>query len=302
MTLIVGAVNRRQAVLVSDRRVSWNGRLVDDESSKAITFLGRDSRLAISFTGLAQWGDFSTRRWIIESLADEADTHELLAPTIESFTKAATAKLASLDISVLAHKFLTIVFVGYLYEDLGSRAVIIIVSNFEDWNGPFSTPGTEFKATWMWETRPFLPKAGGCWTGGMAKALRQDDFITLRTLVRDDKPAEAIVGKAVDAIRTAADFSAAKGTIGKQCMSIVLPSEISEPGVSEYHSATLSRVMYRPSHVEARGGEFGVMSFDGHESGFEVNGVPQVLAGPKRHGNQWCWCASGKKYGKCHGR
>ena len=37
MTLLLGMVNRTQAMLVADRRLSVDGRLTEDESNKAAT-------------------------------------------------------------------------------------------------------------------------------------------------------------------------------------------------------------------------------------------------------------------------
>ena len=69
MTLIVAAGNKDFAVLAADRRLTSNGKLVDDEANKATILACYDARMAIAFTGLATWGSFSTEKWLLESLS-----------------------------------------------------------------------------------------------------------------------------------------------------------------------------------------------------------------------------------------
>lgn len=65
MTLILGLANQQQVILISDRRLSVNGKVVEDESNKAATLNLQDARLAVGFTGLARAGRFQTRRWLL---------------------------------------------------------------------------------------------------------------------------------------------------------------------------------------------------------------------------------------------
>jgi hypothetical protein len=53
MTLIVALMAPAQAILVSDRRLTKNGQLVDDEKNKATVLVCADGRVAVAFTGLA---------------------------------------------------------------------------------------------------------------------------------------------------------------------------------------------------------------------------------------------------------
>jgi hypothetical protein len=68
MTLIVIVGSPVATVLVSDRRLTNNRRLVDDESNKAIVVLPADARLAASITGIARAGSFMTNGWLLEAL------------------------------------------------------------------------------------------------------------------------------------------------------------------------------------------------------------------------------------------
>lgn len=73
MTLLLGLVNRQQAILVSDRRLSVNGRVVEDDSNKAGILVCRDAHVAFGFTGLAQDVRFVTRRWLTEALMESVE-------------------------------------------------------------------------------------------------------------------------------------------------------------------------------------------------------------------------------------
>jgi len=101
MTLILALGNRRQTVLVSDRRLMSNGRVVEDESNKAAVFVCRDARLAVAFTGLAEYGTFRTRFWLPTALLESAAPDYSMSGIIERFRARATrdfAQLPSTDI------------------------------------------------------------------------------------------------------------------------------------------------------------------------------------------------------------
>ncbi len=300
MTLIIGAVNRRHAVLVSDRRLSFDGQILEDESNKAATLVCRDARLAIAFTGLARFGSFSTRQWLLEALSEAAEPDCKVGPMLDRLAKLATTTFARFSIP---SRFLTVFCAGYIYDDAGPRGLMALVSNFESWERPpFTKLATEFTVSWIREKRPSEETIAVVRAVGMESVVRDEDFDAIHTLLKNDKPARAAVGKAVEVIRAAADRPASRNTIGRQCTSIVLPSDPGSEVLSEYHSAVRSYVRHGVSHVEARGGPHGIFMIDGHESGFSVNDAPQVVAGPKLGRNQPCWCGSGEKFKRCHGR
>ena len=83
MTLILGLANQQQVILISDRRLSCNGKVVEDESNKAATFNLQDARLAVAFTGLASAGTFSaicTQGWPESTMPlwDRKEVQEML--------------------------------------------------------------------------------------------------------------------------------------------------------------------------------------------------------------------------------
>src|SRR5947207_891847 len=113
MTLIIGTVNRQQAVLVSDRRLTINGRLIEDESNKTATLICRDARLVIAFTGLAEHRGFVTRRWLLEAFAAAAQPDSFIGPMIERFAKLAGERFAGLSVPKPSDKRLSVLCVGY---------------------------------------------------------------------------------------------------------------------------------------------------------------------------------------------
>lgn len=72
MTLILTLGNSDQVIQISDRRLSRQGELVDDESNKAGVLVCSNARLAFGFTGIAETAskDFITRDWLLEALND----------------------------------------------------------------------------------------------------------------------------------------------------------------------------------------------------------------------------------------
>jgi|SRR5882724_10067807 len=118
MTLILPMVNLQQAVLVTDRRLTRNGVLVNDESNKAFVFVCRDARLTVAYTGLAELGNFLTRRWLPEALMESAAPDFLMGPTIERFKERATRDFAKLKVIKPSDKHLSVVFAGYCYDGL----------------------------------------------------------------------------------------------------------------------------------------------------------------------------------------
>lgn len=68
MTLILSLANKDFVIQVSDRRLSSNGRIIDEDSNKSTYLVTDDSRMLFGFTGIAQYKSFVTRRWILDTL------------------------------------------------------------------------------------------------------------------------------------------------------------------------------------------------------------------------------------------
>ena len=68
MTFILTLGNGDQVIQLSDRRLTVDGTLHDDESNKAGVLISDDARLAFGFTGLARIGSFATQQWLAAAL------------------------------------------------------------------------------------------------------------------------------------------------------------------------------------------------------------------------------------------
>jgi SEC-C motif-containing protein len=309
MTFILELANIEQVVLLADRRLSNNGKLVDDESNKAAVMVCRDARLAVAFTGIARARTFDTHRWILEALVECAKPEYLIEPTISRFRERATLDIDRIaeDYDTWAQKTgqskldkrLAIVLAGYTYENDQPRIYSRLVSNFGGFGEARAEADDEFTIHLASVgNTPMVVEAAGA-TAGFS--LKQRD--ALQTLVRENRPAQAMVGKGVEILRAVADSANSKNYVGKQCTSIVLPSSRELSAVAEYHSAKNSMRRFSPSLIEARGGEFGAFLIGSPVlERLDSAGRPLTVAVPKVGRNQPCPCGSGGKYKRCHGR
>jgi hypothetical protein len=305
MTLILGLANQQQVVLISDRRLLCDGKVVEDESNKAATLNLQDARLAVAFTGLAQTGTFLTRRWLLEALLKSADPDHRMEPTIKRFCDRATRDFAKIVARKKSDKCLTVVLAGYCYNEATPRCYYWLVSNFEgltDELGILAEPLDEFRIHWCREKRPSEESSSLIFAAGTYIALSQHHIHSLRTLLQENKRASALVGKGVEVLRAVAMSPLSKNHVGKQCTSIVLPSSPDASCSLEYHSDTLKTRVFAPSTIEARGGGHATFIIDSPEIEIrDPSGRSSILVVPKVGPNHPCPCGSGKKYKKCCG-
>jgi len=121
--------------------------------------------------------------------------------------------------------------------------------------------------------------------------------------LRIGKPPAAIVSRAVRMIRLVSDAKMTRDQVGRECMSIVIPSDPTISPTSEYHSSGAKISTYMPGHIEARGGDYGVYAIADPEMGIaDSSGKKLTSAVPQVPRNRPCPCGSGRKYKYCHGR
>jgi hypothetical protein len=306
MTLILVMGNQQQVVLVSDGRLTHDGVVVPDPfekipdvSNKAAVLSVADARLGVAYSGLAWSGSFMTGRWLPAALADSAAPDYLMGPTIERFRERATRDFAKIPLSRPSDKHLSVVLAGYCYGETPPRCYCWLVSNFESLNDQQIPAGGEFAAQYYREKRPMEKGMHIVLSIGASSGIRLEDYESLRTLLRENKPARALVDKGIAVIRRAAD---SVRVIGKNCTSIVLPSNPSEEAVGGYHPAELASRIYGPSLINARGDGAGVYVIaDPWIEAHDSQGKPSAHSVPNVGRNQPCPCGSGLKYKKCHG-
>jgi hypothetical protein len=135
MTLILSLCNKEHAVQISDRRLSSNGRLVDDESNKCGVIFCLDARMAFGYTGLAKWKGFITSAWLLKSLHDSATPDFTIGKTLERLKINATEEFKNnpqLKKISPEHKRLAVMFSGFL--NLGGETKVgnAILSNYHN--------------------------------------------------------------------------------------------------------------------------------------------------------------------------
>ena len=285
MTLIVAAGNKDFAVLAADRRLTSNGKLVDDEANKATILACYDARMAIAFTGLATWGSFSTEKWLLESLSVALEKSNRVQFVLDTLKDKATKEFGDLKIAA-KHKHLTFIFLGYVYADEPGLNCWTI-SNSQT-NG-----GTFLLSQYMPESDSgIILRAEGS-TGNIGGG----ELSNLKNILKSDKPYQAIEAKSYDIIKKT---SFADNVIGEQSSCCVIHKSKNKPMCSTYYSGYSTQTAYGVNSV------FGLI--EGSKpmvtSGAKLivgDQLPPVTV-PRVGRNDPCSCGSGMKYKKCHGK
>jgi len=304
MTIVLALGNSDQLIQISDRRLSSDGRLIDDDAFKGGIFICTNARLVFGFTGLAKYGTFDTEKWLLKSLVELGPPDFDAKSILDRLTNKATQDFSSLPSLAKVpseHKRLSVMFSGYLYEHSPPLAAYAIMTNFQNFetSKDDSKAWDSFKCTYWNEKRPrkenfTLVQRVGAWP-----VMYTSDEISLRALLSERKPAKAIVDKAVHIIRNMASRPQAAGTIGKQLSSVILPRDFNTGPVTEYHSMYAKQVIYlTPMAISTR--EMQVAMAEPELRLADDTGTAPIVF-PKVGRNDPCPCGSGKKYKRCHG-
>jgi hypothetical protein len=303
MTLIMALANKKQVVQISDRRLSSNGKLVDDESNKCGILFCLNARMTFGYTGLARWKSFSTFDWLLKILHDSAPPDYTIGEILERVKHKATYSFKNdpiLKNMRAEDKKLSVMFSGYINVDGENKPGCAILSNYHNFenNTAFEVAQDEFIVNYSSakkeEENPTLVQRVGNW-----RAMTQKDIDSMRDLLVENKPSEAIVGKGLWLMRDIADRPKSAGTIGKQLTSIVIPKDFSKPIESSYSSDVVKFETYMPAMV--------YLLPDQHATITNISVIPVEkdtlpLSVPKIRRNAPCPCGSKKKYKFCHGK
>jgi len=288
--------------MVSDRRLTTTHGPHNDEFNKALVLVCRDAVLVSAFSGLAQAPGFHIGKWLAETLP-EAVKPDCLAPhTMERLARMASKEITALQVSP-AQKRLSMIFAGFHFGEQGPRPYVWTITNCEnDQLEPLENVATEFKNLCMGERLdndevPTFISA----SGSGERLVSESDMDKIKALLDAQRPPKAIVGKFVSMIRQIAEAPETSGTVGRQCMSVVLHAKDGSTE-SEYHTETAKVRAFAPNKVVALAPEGPIYSVMGAEFGSrDSEGRDVPVAGPKIGRNDPCWCGSGKKFKKCHG-
>lgn len=314
MTLHLTLFGSDYAILISDRRLSNNGKAITDEYNKATVLEFDDARLVCGFTGIATIGNikrptFSNQDWLLDALHETAPPDYLSVPTLlrlkdhcsKAFREHSALKSLSSDNSKLAF-----LFAGFNYDDqansLTAHRCAAVLTNFRGFGGVDDLPGepNDFVLREIDMSRNTRVGVFGQWP-----AISPQDIADLNGMLGSNKPADAVLARAIDLVSTAASKEKAENTIGQQLNTSVLPADRSKPAQCAYHVQEASTIYYQPDHAILTSTHQmmlkGTMIYASDVSGNHAPTAPPIVV-PKVHRNAPCPCGSRIRYRNCHGR
>jgi hypothetical protein len=307
MTLILAAGNRHYTVQLSDRRVSANGKPLNEESGKAGIFRCLDARLVFGYSGLANdaTGSFKTWPWILETLAECGEPDFRYKPIMDRLAIRLSEKFRTPELMRVPPKDrrLSVMFTGYLYTSDPPYMVNVIHTNFQNYitGSDSPEPWDEFRPRYGIERRPYEKEPTFIERIGYWPLFSETDAAPFRADLECRAPPQAIVGRGVELIRKLAENQKANESIGKQITSVILPSDPDRLPVVAYHTARNSRSLYFADEVVCLpGASFPVADITLSIEG--ASGSSAVVVTPKVHRNAPCPCNSGRQYKACHGK
>ena len=304
MTLIITFGNCDHITQLSDRRLTYDGKLIEDESNKASILFCANGKLAIGFTGLAKAYEFETRSWLLKAIFDSSPPDYTAKNILERLTKKATIdfnNIPALLNTSRKNKRLSIIFSGYLYHHDPPLAVYAIMTNFQNFNNlPDEEARDNFNCKYWSEIRPnkdnfTLVQKIGFWT-----AFNDNDADQIRALLIKKVPPKATIDKSISIIREVADRRITNDCIGKQLSRITIHRDKTKPVESGYYPLFAKPETITPDIVYAYSNLHLTVENIRVEPVDPATTPP--LTFPKIHKNHPCPCGSGKKYKHCHGK
>ena len=194
-------------------------------------------------------------------------------------------------------------FSGYLDHHPPPLLGCAILTNYQNFQSGQDEAEAWDEFSWIFidEQRPAASEPALIQRVGAWSAMTLDDEVALRDLLRDRKPAEAIIGKAVELVRQMADRPAANKAIGKQLSVLHIPRVREQEVRSRYDSNVNSDTVHLHDVVNLVDG-YRLKDLQLRHVGGPGLGLRRPVAVSKVGRNQPCPCGSGKKYKHCHGR
>ena len=292
MTLILSLANKDFVIQVSDRRLSSNGRIIDEDSNKSTYLVTDDSRMLFGFTGIAQYKSFVTRRWILDTLvkSKESDLYKIF----ENFTKNATEYFNTNSIIEelsLQNRRLSIMFTGFVHHKLVANCIITNYQDFESGIDSEVSFGKFVMYSFLFDGKnsdsfTFVQRIGN-W-----QLMTKDDENTLRGALKN-KPINYIIDKAVSIIRKISDKSG--NTVGKE-INVVRIGKNDHSPTSQYLTTKAKNEYYLSDMSDLRSNSPNLQISDIAISSNSIISIPKVGR------NKPCPCGSAIKYKRCHGK
>lgn len=305
MTFILSLGNNENVIQVSDRRLSSNGKAMDEESNKAGVLICENARLAYGYTGIARIGSFNARTWIASALYEAANGQYDAKNILENFCQLASDRFKKNDLRYLnpGLKRMSILFSGYLYHHSPSLCVFALVTNYQN----FEERKDSFAAWDNFELYLFSDNKSNTDSMSLVQrvgnhlAMNDNDLNHLRKMLIQKKTPDAVLDKALDVFYKMSDEKVSANTIGKQVSAIIIPQDLSMAVNSKYFSAKNVHEAYMPDLI--------IVTEESNKSVISNISVSvkepnenNFLAVPKKGRNTPCPCGSGRKFKHCHGK
>ena len=280
MTLLVALATPKFSVLVADRRLTRDGALFNDESTKLCILCCDDARLAVAFTGTAVLGNESTQDWLRHTLSTIGAVSHTIADILSAFTKTATARFEHFPTATL-----TLLFSGFVHWSDTPEPHTFTISNchaFPRRDSTFTQHTTSVRDGIILEA------------AGTTSSFMKENSAALTKLLRTTGvAADAVSRAAIFRIQRLVAHSSGGGPIGAQCNSAIIGVQQDSAISATYHSASQSGTAFMADVVLASSQHQMVVS------GIEIR-AEQALAGPSIRKKDACWCNSGKLFQACH--
>jgi hypothetical protein len=308
VTLILALGNPDYTIQLSDRRLTLRSGKPGLDENKATLVTCKNARLLMGFSGLASTTGHRTAEWLLEILAEAAPPDDLAEAIIHRFVRLATEAFSCRPLSRVSRedRRLSVMFSGYGYWTEPPLQIAALVSNFQDFESHRDAPEAwnEFRPFFLWEKRPPVGEAVATYVQriGAWPVLGPQEVAPLRTMLQERRPAEAVVGKAVEVMREAAAHPAARGTIGEDLSSAVIRPDPANPTNVGYHVTRPVHDVPMINQAILLGKERGRILMRDAVVGAPEPAVTPPLLVQKVGRNRPCPCGSGKKYKRCHGR
>jgi hypothetical protein len=274
--------NANYSILLADRRISRNGKLVDDEFNKLCILFCEDARLALAYSGPATSSAASvvwnTSDWLLETLFDIGKRIGTIADILVELTSRANAYISKINVP---DRRLSILISGFVYWGSVPKASAYVLSNHE--HGQDAGSNFTIRAI-------SLVDSAVVEATGRASAVSGGTVASLRNLLSSNLSPSCVLRYAVKHLRLASSGPLAGGTIGKQCNSAIIYAEPDSLVTTTYHSNVNANRAYGANIV---------VTGDSAVRGYELFSSCVITGGDIKK-RDLCWCGSGKVYKHCH--
>jgi hypothetical protein len=122
---------------------------------------------------------------------------------------------------------------------------------------------------------------------------------SLRKMLEQKRPVEALVGVGIDALNSASSSNQSKGKVGKDASVLVIPNDITKDVSFDFSVGELRTNTNAPDMVLATGAA-NAFWLEMSADAVATPGKPSPVSVPRMNPSAVCACGSGKRYRDCH--